>query len=241
MVCPPDSEVVSLYSLRVMAAGLLATIMFIFIPVGVSAAATAGGSVGVVGAPVAVSTTTSPTAVSSPPTVSSPPASTGTTAPGMATFNGKKINLAKGWGAAKACLVWRSHGIAECFSSEAQLDSRESSLRSTFAGTGAEVAAPTAASPATAGSFECSSALNLYSGAGYTGWHLALWDEGYWQNLSWYGFGDVTASFIGGACGFHLAQGAWGAGWWYPGYTGAWAVAYDMGAWDRTISSVYIN
>jgi hypothetical protein len=89
--------------------------------------------------------------------------------------------------------------------------------------------------------YTCSSPLILYSAPGYSGWELVLYDEGFWQELSYYGFADATDSFIGGACGFHLAQGNWGSGWWYPGYTGPWGYAANMGSWDNTISSVYIN
>ena len=143
-----------------------------------------------------------------------------------ATFAGHTIDLRHGWSGAHACLVWQERGVLECFSTEAQLQARETQLRSTMI-------VPNVTT--------CSSSLDLYSGINYSGLHLALWDEGYWQELSYDGFNKLTRSFIGGACGFHLAQGDWGQGWWYPGYTGPWAFSPNMGSWNNTISSVYIQ
>lgn len=148
-----------------------------------------------------------------------PPSST-------ATFEGRSIDLRNGWDGAKACLVWRARGILECFATDAQLSQAEAQLQSA----GAESATST-----------CTSPLNLYSGTDYSGLHLALYDRGYWQELSYYGWADLTVSFIGGACGFHLADGTWGSGYWYPGYTGPYAYASDMGSWDDTVQSVYIE
>jgi hypothetical protein len=147
--------------------------------------------------------------------------------PVVASFEGHSLNLASGWGDARACLIWRSRGIAECFRTEAELGQREIQLRSL-------AASSTATST-------CADPLNLYSGSYYSGLHLALWDEGYWQELSDYGFADLTVSFVGGPCGFHLADGDWGQGYWYPGYTGPWASTTDMGSWDDTVKSAYIN
>lgn len=145
----------------------------------------------------------------------------------VATFEGHSLNLALGWGAARACLIWRSHGIAECFRTKAELDQRETQLRSLWT--------------SSSGTPTCADPLNLYTGSYYTGQQLVLWDEGYWQQLSDYGFADSTVSFVGGPCGFHLAEGDWGQGYWYPGYTGPWASTTDMGSWDNTVKSVYID
>lgn len=149
-----------------------------------------------------------------------------------ASFEGHTITLDSGWGGATACLIWRSHGIAECFATEEGLEAREHQLRPT---------STTSNSSSLAATATCSSSLDLYSGSNYTGLHLALWDEGYWQELSDYGFDNSTRSFVGGACGFHLAQGYYGQGYWYPGNTGAWSFSPDMGTWDNTVSSVYIS
>jgi hypothetical protein len=147
----------------------------------------------------------------------------------LAKFGATTIDLSKGWGPAQACLVWRQRGVVECFASEAALTAREAQLRTNTAGRLAPLA-PT-----------CSSSLDLYSAANFTGLHLALWDEGYWTNLSLVGFAQRTVSFLGGACTFYLAQGADGGGAWWPGYTGPYGYSTDMGpGWAYTISSVYI-
>jgi len=129
-------------------------------------------------------------------------------------------NLRHGWGANEACLV-HPDGKAECFSTVAAMRARSAQLAATTA------------------SF-CP--VTLYSGTNYTGQALELTGQGYWINLSDYGFDNVTVSFIGTGCGFHLAQGQYGAGYWYPGNTGPWASSPDMGpGWDDTVSSTYIN
>ena len=95
-------------------------------------------------------------------------------------------------GGSGACLIWRQHGIAECFGTDAALSAREAQLRSYQASAAAST---------------CSSSLDLYSGRNYTGLHLAMWDEGYWQELSYYGFDNLTVSFLGGACAFPFGPG----------------------------------
>src|SRR3712207_601174 len=37
-------------------------------------------------------------------------------------FEGKQIDLSKGWGEAKACVAWDSADASACFRSEAELD-----------------------------------------------------------------------------------------------------------------------
>ena len=144
----------------------------------------------------------------------------------IASFEGHTIDLSKGWGMAHACLVWHEHGILQCFRTDTE-------LRARLLQANQPNAAPLVDT--------CSSSLDLYSGSTYSGMHLAMRDRGYWQELSNYGFNDITDSFLGGACSFHLAQGSYGQGYWYPGNTGAWSFAADMGSWDNTVSSVYIN
>jgi len=144
----------------------------------------------------------------------------------MASFEGHTINLADGWGQAKACLAWRQRDILECFRTRAELNAREAGL------VDADKAVPDTS---------CSSSLDLYSGSGFSGLELSLIDTGYWQELSYDGWDNLTVSYIGGACAFHLAQGDFGQGYWYPGDTGAWSAVPNMGSWDDTVSSVYID
>ncbi len=166
--------------------------------------------------------------------------------PSIANFEGHTIDLTKDWGAATACLVARQEGVFECFRTRAELAARKAQVTTAKIAdaqlVAAKVAAPDAGTTsATRATTSCSATLDLYSGQSYSGRELSLIDEGYWQQLSAAGFDNTTVSFLGGACSFHLAQGNFGQGSWYPGNTGAWSFASDMGAWDRTVSSVYIN
>jgi hypothetical protein len=142
--------------------------------------------------------------------------------------------------------VARQEGVFECFRTRAELTTRKAQVTAAKLSNAqlvaAKVAAPDAGpASATRATTSCSATLDLYSGQSYTGRELSLIDEGYWQQLSAAGFDNTTVSFLGGACSFHLAQGNFGQGYWYPGNTGAWSFASDMGTWDRTVSSVYIN
>jgi hypothetical protein len=159
----------------------------------------------------------------------------------IASFEGHPIDLSKGWGTATACLVARQQGVVECFRTRAELAARKAQVTTARLAT-AKIAAPVAGTSSVKPAISsCSSSLDLFSGQSYSGLELSLIDEGYWQQLSVAGFDNTTVSFLGGACSFHLAQGNFGQGYWYPGNTGAWSFASDMGSWDRTVSSVYIN
>lgn len=159
--------------------------------------------------------------------------------PAIASFEGRNINLADGWYGAKACLVWHERGIIECFASDAEFSQAEQTLSASAPAVSAGAQTSTQASPAS--SSACSSPLHLYSGADYTKRQLAFYDRGYWQELSDYGFADSTVSFIGGACAFHLANGTWGSGKWYPGNTAGYSFSTNMGSWDNTVQSIYIE
>lgn len=132
-------------------------------------------------------------------------------------------DLAHGWGSAKACMV-PPNGKVQCFATEAALRARANQMRASGAMSG-------------------SCPVYLYTGSGWSGNVLELWGRGYWLNLADWGFDNATVSFIGTGCGFHLADHAWGGGWWYPGYTGAYAYTSDMGwcGWDWRASSLYID
>lgn len=159
--------------------------------------------------------------------------------PAIATFEGKKIDLAGDWGEARACLVWRQGGVMECFRSEAALDARENQLRSRRPAPEQE-AEVTASYSSYSYSYYCSSSLRLYEHNWYSGRRLSFWDRGYWQNLGDYGFDNATSSYIVGACYAHLAEHPNGGGWWYPGPTYPYAGEPAMG-WQDVISSIYIE
>jgi hypothetical protein len=142
-------------------------------------------------------------------------------APVLATFEGKTINLATGWGAATAC-VQRANGTV-CYRTEAELDQQ------------------LATEPPTMVAAVCSSSVRLYRGAGFTLTVLALTTRQTVLNLSNYGFDNDTSSYKIGACSAGL-YGAPSLGSPYPGSTAANASAANMvSGWDNTISSVYIN
>lgn len=166
----------------------------------------------------------------------------GESSPNLAWFEGTTIDLSKGWGAAQACLIWRQGGVAECFRTGPELDARAAELVSSWqAATGAS-AAPGGTMEAEASSYSCSSSLDLYDYSWYGGRRGSFWDRGFWQNLADFGFDNRVSSYVTGACPTHLAEYAWGGGYWYPGYTGAWAAEPYMSAgWDNRVSSIYIG
>jgi hypothetical protein len=137
-----------------------------------------------------------------------------------------QVDLTQGWGAARACFVLG--GVAECFADGAAMQARE-----------AEVA------PALAASASCGAPLRLYANTGYGGRELDLYDRGYWQNLSDYGFDGATSSYRVGSCDTHLAEGGDGGGYWYPGDTSSGhaepALTAGSSDWDNRISSVYLE
>lgn len=145
--------------------------------------------------------------------------------PSLALFEGRTIDLSQGWGEAQGCLVFNGAGIVECFRSGDALHAREAKL----AGSSAMLAA-------------CSSPLRLYTDIYCGGRELALYDRGYWQNLSTWSFDDQLSSYKVGACGVRLAENAYGGGAWYPGSTsgGSWE-PFMLSGWDNRVSSIYIQ
>lgn len=148
----------------------------------------------------------------------------------LALFEGKPIDLSKGWGDARACLVAHGAGVVECFRDQAGLVARESQLQAQIASS-PELAATT-----------CSSPLRLFADASYGGRELDFYDRGYWQNLSSWSFDNQLSSYRVGACGVYLADYVNGGGSWYPGNTSA---GHDeptmLSGWNDRISSIYIQ
>lgn len=156
--------------------------------------------------------------------------------PAIASFEGRRINLAEDWGDATACLIWRQGGVMECFRSAEALDALEARLAPRREGS----APSTDGSLLAASSYSCWSALRLYEHNDYGGRQLLFWDRGYWQNLYLYGFDNQMSSYIVGGCYAHLAQHPDGGGWWYPGPTYPYAGEPAM-SWQDVISSIYIE
>jgi hypothetical protein len=145
--------------------------------------------------------------------------------PGLALFEGKLIDLSRGWGEAQACVVFDADRIAECFRDVATLHARETELASDVS-----ILA------------SCSTPLRLFANTGYGGQELEIYTRGVWQNLSTWGFDNKLSSYKVGACGAHLAENANGGGSWYPGNTGAGAQSSSMlSGWDNRVSSVYLQ
>lgn len=152
---------------------------------------------------------------------------------GMATFEGRSIDLRGGWGEAEACLVSETTGPARCFRTEDEL------LASLATGAVTTESEDVVASTASA----CSSSLRLYDGTSYTGAVLYLSTRTTWINLASYGFSNRTSSFKVGACFTYLADLSNGGGDWYPtsATTAGKVAATLMSGWNNRVSSVYIG
>lgn len=149
----------------------------------------------------------------------------------QARFENGTIDLADGWGEARACATIGER--TECFRSEASMNrwisSEEASTAQSQSGDVGTMAS-------------CSSSLRLYDGTSYTGQVLYLSTRSLWINLSSYGFDNLTSSYRIGACGAYFAENASGGGAWYPGNTTAGAAAASMATgWNNRVSSVYIQ
>jgi len=147
-----------------------------------------------------------------------------------ATFEGHVIDLAGGWGQAKACV--EVEGAVACYRSERQMLDAYDTRSVALAATAVE---PTAA-------LTCASSLRLYDGAGFGGQVLMLTSRQVGLNLSSYGFDNKTSSYKVGACGVSMYSSANLGGSLYQGATGANASAASMNAgWDNAVSSVWIG
>ncbi|MGB3410872.1 MAG: hypothetical protein WBA45_06700 [Microthrixaceae bacterium] len=141
----------------------------------------------------------------------------------VADFEGRRINLAEGWGDAEAC---RSDDEGtRCYRSATQMYNAEH----LFANAGAIVASI------------CSGDVNLYSDASYAGTVLSLNTRSVVINLAGYGFDNVTSSYKIGPCGSRFYDTTTGSGL-YPGTTTANTVAASMSpGWDNRIGSITIS
>lgn len=152
--------------------------------------------------------------------------------PAGAVFEGRVLDLPSGWGEARACLVWETAGVAECFRTEPAMDRRIAEL------TGSALPAVGGAAVAT-----CSTSVRLYEHTGYSGAVLAVVDRARWINLSSYGFDNRTSSYRVGACPAYFADSVGGGGEWYPtSSTEAGDAASAMlSGWNDRVSSVYVG
>ena len=151
----------------------------------------------------------------------------------LATYQGRTIDLSKGWGTATACLV-TSTGTT-CFDSEKELDAQLAVVAPTLD------EAVVSGFRSAAAAVSCGSSLRLYSGISYTGSVLAIIDRYTVINLASLGFSNATTSYKVGACAVTMWDGTTGNGAVYPGNTSAGAVAASMATgWNDRVSSVYL-
>ncbi len=156
------------------------------------------------------------------PASATPPAGNGV----IASFENKKIDLSKEWGAAKACGVWQN--AVECFRTVSDLDDKAAAVAKSRTAPGIRA--------------RCSTPLQLGEHNSLRGRVLRFYDRGSWQNLGSYNFNDKTSSYRTGACTAHLAEHNDGRGYWYPGNTGPNHYEASMrSGWNDRVSSIKID
>jgi hypothetical protein len=144
----------------------------------------------------------------------------------LARFEGQTIDLAQGWGAARACSV--DTAAVTCYRSEQAMNQ----ALMTAAGAQSQIA------PATATAV-CSTALRLYNGTSFVAPVLNITTRGALVSLSPLGFDNLTSSYKVGGCAATLYSGIQTGA--YGGNSAANAQAVSMlSGWDNTISSVFI-
>lgn len=175
--------------------------------------------------------------------------------PGQAQFEGRQINLQRGWGDARTCVVWNDDGETDCFRAAPAADAAiarreraEARARPTAARVGwaavtdAEGLNPRSAPPATVEAeltSVCSTWLYLYEHSGHGGRSLRFRDAGTTQDLADWGFASQTSSYRVGACPVTLRDAGGSV---YPGWTGANATASSMAAgWNDRVRYLRIR
>ncbi len=150
---------------------------------------------------------------------------------GLAQFEGRTIDLSKGWGDAHDCIVSKDlPGGAECFRTRAEGDARMQSLRASRSAGSASVNVALAS---------CLTPLQLFKDGLLSGDRLQFWDRGLQSLVPW-GFNDKMSSFITGTCPTHLPDNSDGTGYWYPGNTSANHSEPILAAgWNDRVSAVW--
>jgi len=150
---------------------------------------------------------------------------------GRADFEGRTIDLQKGWGDAQACHVAEDLNVT-CWRTEAAMDDALGVAH--YAG---------GDYPSEANGYaSCGSSLRLYKNSYYNTPVLYLTTRGSWTTLSWFGYDNVVSSYRVGSCSATFRSGSYGSGVTYPGPTWAWAKRSTMGYgwWDNALSSTYM-
>lgn len=166
--------------------------------------------------------------------------------PGSARFEGRDIDLKRGWGDARACVVWRQDGETDCFRTEQAADAavhRREGLERRHAAAAAVTMAwvpdRRATGPGIVLAASCGNWLTLYEHSGFGGRSLRFRDRGYYQDLADWGFAAQTSSYRIGSCSASLRDSGWTA---YPGSTAAHASASSMlPGWNDRVRYLRIN
>jgi hypothetical protein len=139
----------------------------------------------------------------------------------LARFEGRWMDLAADWGAARSCAVFPGRPV-ECFRSPLEMSRFASALFIP------EV--------------NCSSPLTLYNYTNQTGSSVSIYTRGQWVNLSALSFDNKTSSYAVGACAAELAALSGGGGAHYSGCLDAWCQEDSMNyGWNNITSSVYLH
>jgi hypothetical protein len=145
----------------------------------------------------------------------------GTTTVRRALFEGRWINLAHGWGAARECIIAPGRPT-ECFRTRAAALAQEQKTRLP--------------------GVSCSTPLKLHDGTNQTGSTVSISVRGIWINLADLGFDNMTSSYTVGACAIDLASLADGGGFRYPRCLSADCVENVMAnGWNNVVSSAYVH
>lgn len=172
--------------------------------------------------------------------------------PIQAHFEGRQINLQRGWGDARTCVVWNDDGETDCFRTEPAAEAAVQRRQRAEARARTRVAEPVTASSAARSRLRaapgttqpqlastCSTWLHLYEHTGYRGRSLRFRDTRTTQDLAVWGFASQTSSYRVGACPVTLRD-AGGAA--YPGWTGAHATSWSMApGWDNRVRYLRIS
>lgn len=167
---------------------------------------------------------------------------------GQARFEGRTIDLKRGWGDAHACVVWTQDGDADCYRTEqaarAAVERHDRAEARTAAATWSMASsldrrAMDDPGPWALFASQCGDWLTLYEHSGYTGRTLRFKDRGYYQDLADWGFANQTSSYRVGGCSATFRDAGWDL---YPGWTGPYASASSMSSgWNDRVRYLRIN
>ena len=168
-------------------------------------------------------------------------------ATGQARFEGRTIDLQRGWGDAQTCVVWNADGETDCYRSQSAADAavrrHDRPEVSTASGTRSMALAGDPRGAGDPGAVQlastCSDWLYLYEHSGFSGRVLQFRDRSVYQDLANWGFANETSSFRVGSCGVAFRDAGWSL---YPGWSGPGATASSMASgWNDRIRYLRIS